>query len=587
MTCDAPTLAAAAVTLGGLSARSLLAAQTALLNTNPSGPAGTPDSLVNDARGFLRYSARAHMEVDTYLLAVLAGGSTDPETLLLSARVFGGFHHRLFEEAKTYSIALKGGGTTTAAGLEVSAQGYSGLDATLHPACQTYCLAVIAGGSTDPQILIDAAGAYSDVSTDDLETLQTYLLCSWSNVSACTDVPADLVPVITAHYTAGFASSLDIVFPKVCCDPGGYWIYGINSGGQLQQGIIPPANAGLPYTVLGVDVTGIADATGYFVRQYCADLSESGDSNQVDYEDTTVGAEWADRVEANGGARPSASSILAVSRFYQALFSAAILAKMKAVNVIAPDSLIAATTPLIVGPGLDPWTNANFVGGDITVNGLQGGATPYLDTGVVPSDDLDINDCGVTIWKESGTAATNTWQFGAANGAAQRVLMQTYETGIPGTRVNMWDSTIGRGQISTPPPEVQWSGMFSMNRIAAADFRLFIGRGGTPVYELGNGLVANTGTRPTLSCYVFAYNGGAPAGISAVRISFCAIHTALSLAQTTILYNAIMALRFAFGGGASAYEVCMDTLVGEVNGNPLNGSNVGTGFAGAWVNTNH
>lgn len=47
-----------------------------------------PKTLAADAAPFAVYSEGEHMAVQTYLLAVLAGGSTDPATLVAAAKGF-------------------------------------------------------------------------------------------------------------------------------------------------------------------------------------------------------------------------------------------------------------------------------------------------------------------------------------------------------------------------------------------------------------------------------------------------------------------------------------------------------------------
>lgn len=520
MACDAPTLAAAAVTLSGMSARALLAAQTARLNTNPSGPAVTPNSLVDDSRGFRRYSARDSWEVDTYLLAVLAGGSTDPETLMLSARAFESIPSRMFFEVKAYYIAVKGGGTTTAAGLEISAAGYAGLSVKDHHACQTYCLAVIAGGSTVPATLLDNAGAFHAVSQRDIELLQMYLLCQWGSGGACVDVPADLIPVVTPHYVSGVLNTIDILFPAVCCDPGGYNIYGLPGDTFLQSGTLPGAVGGDPYLVLGLDVSGLA-----------------------------LASDWADRVETNGGVRPSQNSIDAAQTFLQSLNTAGILSKMIAVNMFAPDNLIAAITPLVVGPGLDPWTNQGgaFVLADLTVNGLKGdGSTKILLSGIRawPLGNI-TNNPGYTVY--TNLAPKNPVE--ALTGAADdgnydlSLNLQISPTGIAA------DIPYAGGSGRIFPAIANWIGYISANRTAANLANLFIASSGTAHQQLGTN--ANVIVPPTLNknMDVFGANFGPNPNRATNRISFVAFHHGLTQAESSDFFNAVQALRTSFGGG--------------------------------------
>ena len=69
---------------------------------------------------------------------------------------------------------------------------------------------------------------------------------------------------------------------------------------------------------------------------------------------------WATRVVTNGGAAPSGATVLAISNFCYALDAAGLTSSFLALNVFAPDSLIAAMTPLIHNKGLADWRSMGF-----------------------------------------------------------------------------------------------------------------------------------------------------------------------------------------------------------------------------------
>ena len=80
-----------------------------------------PNTLASDARCFTCLTPVQHMEVQAYLLAVLAGGSTDPNTLAREARCFRCLPPALLEQVKAYllcQIATNGGSELAAPGVD-------------------------------------------------------------------------------------------------------------------------------------------------------------------------------------------------------------------------------------------------------------------------------------------------------------------------------------------------------------------------------------------------------------------------------------------------------------------------------------
>jgi hypothetical protein len=64
--------------------------------------------------------------------------------------------------------------------------------------------------------------------------------------------------------------------------------------------------------------------------------------------------------------------------------------------------------PLLVGGGNDPWTNSNFISGDLTINGLVGdGFSKALNTGIIPSTCYpNANSAGLTIYNSTASNGT-------------------------------------------------------------------------------------------------------------------------------------------------------------------------------------
>lgn len=62
------------------------------------------NSLINLARTFSSLGAMQHMQVQTYMLALLAGGSTDPSTLAQAARCFSCLTPAQLQQVKAYLL---------------------------------------------------------------------------------------------------------------------------------------------------------------------------------------------------------------------------------------------------------------------------------------------------------------------------------------------------------------------------------------------------------------------------------------------------------------------------------------------------
>ena len=122
--------------------------------------------------------------------------------------------------------------------------------------------------------------------------------------------------------------------------------------------------------------------------------------------------DWARRVVANGGAFPSQNTINAMETLRLGVIAAGLDTSISSMLVLVPDSAIAASTPLFVGIGLDPWTNHGFVDGDLTVEGMKGnGSSKYLDSGITGVFGINpvSGDCGlIALVTESNSNAQCT-----------------------------------------------------------------------------------------------------------------------------------------------------------------------------------
>ncbi len=257
-----------------------------------------------------------------------------------------------------------------------------------------------------------------------------------------------------------------------------------------------------------------------------------------------LASDWAARVVVNGGAAPSNNTVNAISNFCGALDYATVTPLLIAANVFAPDDLIASITPLIVGIGLDPWTNNNFVSSDLSVNGLKGnGLNKYLATGVAPlSAYSSINDGGITLYNTFADDASPTDCF-CGNGSTVFFGLTCDTLGNA-----QFYSHNAAGAVIVSTNLSYGLGFSSGNRTSATSSNIYTANSYTAFSSIGS-IAASGGSLSNQNLVVFARNYGTIAGYSLKRFSFAAIHHGLTSSQCQALYNAIQTLRQNLGGG--------------------------------------
>lgn len=264
---------------------------------------------------------------------------------------------------------------------------------------------------------------------------------------------------------------------------------------------------------------------------------------------------WANRVVTNGGAFPSRTTIRALDTFYRALVSASIDSKMISLCVFVPDSLKAATTPLITTAGNDPWTDTGFSAGALTVSGLKGDGTNYLNTGVIPSSVFaSDNDGGLTVYNcapytQDASAELSVWDATSFNvNNKQMNLYCNYSDGHP-----YWDcygAGTGTGRV-TYTSDYYRLGYISGNRTASNSTVIYQANTLRTHQTINSGSGSANANRPTHAIYCFAtnLNGTSVTQISQKTLSMAAIHNGLTSSESSNFFNAIQACRISLGGG--------------------------------------
>ncbi len=264
-------------------------------------------------------------------------------------------------------------------------------------------------------------------------------------------------------------------------------------------------------------------------------------------------ADWVARVVRNGGATPSANTQSALTTFFNGLVSNNLLAKMKTINVVAPDNLTAAITPFWnVGGGIDPWINHNFVSGDLTVNGLIGnGSNKYLDTGMAPSLCFASNsDGGLTVYVAANSTNANESDFNVSQ-ATPGQCMALYPNFGGTAFLDMYSQNAGSGRLSAS--NSGFTGYCSGNHGTLGGGvieAIYTGNSGSGHTTLVSSTTSVGGSLPTQNLYAFCGNNlGSPGQFSVKRLSFFAIHSGLTATESSNFYTLVQALRTAFGGG--------------------------------------
>lgn len=259
--------------------------------------------------------------------------------------------------------------------------------------------------------------------------------------------------------------------------------------------------------------------------------------------------DWVRRVVVNGGATPSVSTQTAMATFVNSMVSNSLEASILALNVVAPDNLIAAFTPLYKSTGNDPWTNNAFVAGDLTVNGLQGNSTTkWINTGepmLASMDNPATTWPGLTVYVASGGGPGNFCESGL-----RQNILELYSNFTGGLAFfDCWNVATGRISAANNP----WTGFFSGNRIDLANSSIFKASSTVPFTTLVTTAANNTGSGHIAGRFIYFFsnqdNAGTPIQFSNRRLSFMCYHFGLTSAKAQAFYNAVQALRVAFGGG--------------------------------------
>ncbi len=385
------------------------------------------------------------------------------------------------------------------------------------------------------------------------------LLLSGSTNGKSIPVGAAVFPASLIHTAINDPNNFDEIY-----------LYAINSYGSNLNGTIwwggtttndafvtaiPPNGSGRLLVVDGrllnnnqqVTATTTQDGTnGLFIEGFVNRISGIAAAIDIRVLD------WANRVVLNGGALPSLATQQALTAFYLALDSAGITKKMVSINCLVPDSLTAALTPLLRGPGFDPWQNHNLVSGDLTVNGLTGNTSnKYADSGIPPKTAYNNSSAslGVTVYCYFNPLFGSYVDFGADDSGSQVVELLVDFNGQ--TFFDAYGATVGTGRLVIN--NAFYRGYLSGNYgtlDGTTKEAIYQGSPFIPHGVLTSTTAALSGTPGVTPLALLAFNASNSIFDFCPRtLSFAAVHGGLLQSESLAFYNAIQTLRVSLGGG--------------------------------------
>ncbi len=520
-------------------------------------------------------------QIQLYLLSAL-GGVSSPGALSAGSATYRPFTNKFALAAQVYLLAVINGQSTNPQTLEKAAACWFCIPVSERLNVETYLLAIAAGKSTDPKVLARSVGPYRPLMPIEdqvkifilnklagtlsikaiengaaclmcldhrrLQEIYLFQLCAFMVASPMNPTIADVTGFAYVPDPAGVNSVASWTAPPAGVTKTEVWQSNNGAAFALAASVAAPGTT----RTIPVGAIGIGDTIAIKVR-YC-NLASCGAFTAVQ---TVYGAavDWLNRVQGNGGAIVAQLTATAMNTYYGALVAGGtVIAKIKALLMIVPDSIIAASTPLIKAAGSDPWVFNGGINFDLTVNGLRNTAlNQFWNTGIIPSAVFasDTNGgIGCYVHTTHPADGGNDVDMGSNVNAAQACQLYTnsnsifsagdiYATGAAG----MSSLTIG-------------AGFWSINAIDVNTGVMYFGNSTTPFADIGHvggpGEPATiTGTRPNIALYAMALNqGGVTVGSNTVRRwSMFIVNDGFLAAEAQVVFNATQACRVTLGGG--------------------------------------
>lgn len=247
-------------------------------------------------------------------------------------------------------------------------------------------------------------------------------------------------------------------------------------------------------------------------------------------------AAWAAAVTANGGTY-SASTLSAVSTFCASAKASGYWTKLNRINLFCGNQLAAALVPLKAGGGSATDTNVNFVAGDYTeATGLTGnGSTKYLNTGLVPSTTLTLNDTHLMVYNRAASAVGGQVHIGARDGTNFLELL------TPNSDTSGYARAYDVNAIQSGPLSAPYGSMVG-SRTAAASFVLYQ----AAVSKASS--ATSAGALVALAVYIFGTNNsGTAAFFTSHPLAAYSLGSGLSAGDVTAYNTHMQAFQTSLG----------------------------------------
>jgi hypothetical protein len=270
--------------------------------------------------------------------------------------------------------------------------------------------------------------------------------------------------------------------------------------------------------------------------------------------------DWAQRVVANGGAMPSANTITAMETLRTTLISMNLTNKIHSLCIFVPDSIIAATTPLIKHKGADPWTNSGFVIGDLNINGLKGdGSSKFLDTAIKAKDGEAYGtseNCGLSVvLTEGATNRTETVIGYMDPDSTQDALeLQVSSTQASGAFADVWFPGLTVGALNFISTN-DWEriGFVHGARDTNGNVSLYVAsplEAHKSLVNMTSGTGAALTTDNTIPVFVRRRGGTNQSDTFSIsRLAMACLDTGMIASESSNLWFAVNACRQSLGGG--------------------------------------
>jgi hypothetical protein len=275
-----------------------------------------------------------------------------------------------------------------------------------------------------------------------------------------------------------------------------------------------------------------------------------------------LAARWAGAVVNAGGAAVGSATTNAMAYLNDAFIATNIMHKQYSYCLFVPDNLTAALMPgraptysvhyengSYPERGSQPYANSgSFVGGDVTINGLNGnGSTKYLDTGVLPTV-CSSDSGGLSLYVYNNTVESRA-EFVSQWAPSNELGLYANRSGGDGYFA-CWTEA-GNGLI-TASGTANFQGFYTASRTSASLSTMYYANSGQAFISIGvssgTTSVSTVGGNRTL--YLFAANSdGTATSFSSKTLSYSSVHQGFSTAEGLGEYGAVQGARVIIGGG--------------------------------------